>query len=96
MELGALVQQAENTDNSDLKDFSWLLSAGFNLDDRIKLKAQYGETEGDLSDNKLSQYTLGADYALGQQTRAYVYGTRQEFESDREYAVVGIGAEHRF
>lgn len=96
IELGALIQQAENADDSDLKDFTWLLSAGFNLDDRIKLRAQYGETEGDASDLKLRQYTLGADYALGQQTRTYVYGTRQEFESDREYAVVGIGAEHRF
>lgn len=96
LELGALIQQAENANDSDLKDLSWLLSAGFNLDERIKLKAQYGETEGDLSDEKLRQYSLGADYSLGQQTKVFVYGTRQEFESDREYAVVGIGAEHRF
>ena len=96
LELGVLLQEAENVDNSDLKDRSWLLSAGFSLDDAIKLKAQYGETDGRDSDIKARQYTLGADYSLGQQTRTYVYGTRMDIDGDRNFAVVGIGAEHRF
>ncbi|MCH8543486.1 MAG: porin [Alcanivorax sp.] len=96
LELGVLLQEARNVDDSDLKDRSWLLSAAFNLDDAIKLKAQYGETDGRDSDIKSRQYTLGADYSLGQQTRTYVYGTRMDIDGDRNFAVVGIGAEHRF
>ncbi|MDX5336668.1 MAG: porin [Marinobacter sp.] len=96
MEVGALVQESEDVNNSDLKDFSWMLSGSFNVSDALKIKAQYGVTDGDNADVDLQQATLGVDYRLGAQTRTYAYATRAELDGDRALAVVGIGAEHRF
>lgn len=96
LEVGLLVQQAEDANNSSNKNRSYLLSAGFELTDMVKLKAQYGETDFRAIDIRARQATIGADYMLGQQTKTYIYTTRQEVDGDRHFAVVGIGAEHRF
>lgn len=96
LDLGLLVQEAEDVNNSDSKDFSVLVSAGLGVSDALKLKAQYGITDGDTADIELHQMTLGADYKLGAQTKTYAYATRSEADSDRAFAVVGVGAEHRF
>ncbi|WP_162925798.1 porin [Isoalcanivorax indicus] len=96
LEIGVLLQQAEDVNDSDNKNRSYLLSAGFELTDMVKLKAQYGETDFRATDIKARQATIGADYMLGQQTKTYIYTTRQEVDGDRHFAVVGIGAEHRF
>ena len=97
LEVGVLLQQAEDVNDSDNKNRSYLLSAGFELTDMVKLKAQYGETDfRGMADFKARQATVGADYMLGQQTKTYIYTTRQEVDGDRHFAVVGIGAEHRF
>ncbi|MBZ2189850.1 porin [Alcanivorax sp. JB21] len=96
LEIGLLLQQAEDVSDSDNKNRSYMLSAGFELTDMIKLKAQYGETDFRATDIKARQATLGADYMLGQQTKTFIYTTRQEVDGDRHFAVVGIGAEHRF
>ena len=95
-EVGLLLQQAEDVNDSDNKNRSFLLSAGFELTDVVKLKAQYGETDFRATDVKARQATIGADYMLGQQTKTFIYTTRQEVDGDRHFAVVGIGAEHRF
>lgn len=98
LEVGLLLQQAEDNGSSD-KNRSYLLSAGFELSDMIKLKAQYGQTDFRLqgtSNFSARQATIGADYMLGQQTKTFIYTTRQEVDGDRHFAVVGIGAEHRF
>lgn len=98
LEVGLLLQQAEDNGSSD-KNRSYLLSAGFELSDMIKLKAQYGQTDfrqQGFSNFSARQATIGADYMLGQQTKTYIYTTRQEVDGDRHFAVVGIGAEHRF
>ena len=96
VELGLLVQQAEDRNDSDNKNRSYLLSAAVDLGDMVKLKAQYGETDFRQTDIRARQATIGADYRLGQQTKTYIYTTRQEVDGDRHFAVVGIGAEHRF
>ena len=48
------------------------------MDERVKLKAQYGQTKADVSDETLSLASLGADYRLSKQVTGYVYGTRAE------------------
>ena len=96
LQIGVLLQQAEDANDSDNKNRSYLLSAGFDLTDMVKLKAQYGETDFRNTDIKARQATIGADYMLGQQTKTFIYTTRQEVDGDRHFAVVGIGAEHRF
>ena len=100
IEVGVLLQQAESTQDiingNKEKERSWLVSAGLPLG-ALKLKAQYGETDPKEVDNaKLTQYSLGADYMLGKQTKAYLYGSHQEFDGDRTFAVAGVGMEHRF
>ena len=95
-QVGLLLQEAKDTKNSSLKDFTWILSAGFDMSENIKLKAQYGATDAKTADLKSEQATIGADYKLGAQTKTYAYATRFEIDGDRNSAVVGIGAEHRF
>lgn len=107
IEFGVLLQEAETREDVDVsggagtefdveKERTWMVSAGVPLG-ALKLKAQYGETDPEETDDaKVRQYSLGADYALGRQTKAYVYGSNQELDGDRSYAVAGIGMEHRF
>ena len=102
IEVGVMLQQAETRQrqaeigNRKEKEQSFLVSGAIPLG-LITLKAQYGETDTDIaSDAKVRHYTVGADYALGKQTKTYVYGTQRSTDGDRDYGVVGIGAEHRF
>ncbi|MED5432372.1 MAG: porin [Pseudomonadota bacterium] len=107
IEFGVLLQEAETREDVDVsggagtdfdveKERTWMVSAGIPLG-AVKLKAQYGETDPEETDDaKVRQYSLGADYALGRQTKAYAYGSNQDVDGDRRYAVAGIGLEHRF
>lgn len=105
LELGILYQMVEDVaDNSDLQDTTMALSAGFHLNDQIKLKAQYANTDGDQVDTDMTMTTLGADYKLGRQTTAYAYASRVEItdledigtSSDRLDQVWGLGVKHSF
>lgn len=96
IELGVLVQQAKDVTDSELKDQTMQISGAFALNDRFKIKAQVGETEGKDSDVKVRQTSLGADYMIGKQTRSYVYGTEQKFDGDRTFSAAGVGLEHKF
>ena len=80
----------------DGEDTSYVLSAGFKID-RIKLKAQYGMTEGDTNDEEVTQYSLGADYKLAKASKAYVYFSNLETDiADEETQTIGVGMEHKF
>lgn len=95
LELGALYQLAEETEG-DGEDTSYVLSGAFKID-RVKLKAQYGMTEADTTDEELTQYSLGADYKLAKASKAYVYFTNLEADlADTEEQTIGIGMEHKF
>lgn len=101
LELGLLLQEAEDVIDSNNKDTTFIISAGLGLSDAMKLKLQLGQTEGDASDLKKQQFSGGVDYKLGDQTKVYGYATRQEFDpsagsTTRSVAAVGVGAEHRF
>ncbi|MEQ1437756.1 porin [Fontimonas sp. SYSU GA230001] len=92
LELGVLVQTAEaveqdqtdgTTKFSDLKDTSWLLSAGYTMD-AWKFKGQYGQTEGDQTDKKRKSLSVGVDYKL---SKAFV--TQAYYNSYTDEAVGG-------
>jgi predicted porin len=94
-EVGALFQTAEETE-ADGEETSYILSGAFKID-RVKLKAQYGMTEGDVSDEEATQVSLGADYKLAKASKVYVYGTQLEFDlADEEETIIGLGMEHKF
>ena len=111
-EVGALVQKAEQVENDPiagekLKEQSYLLSAGFNID-RAKLKAQYGKTDLDSKDpdaDKIS-YTLsavGVDYKLAKASKVYAYYSKVEGDYSslpplESYSdtTISIGMEHKF
>ncbi|EKF76027.1 porin [Alcanivorax hongdengensis A-11-3] len=96
LELGALYQRSENAASGKGEDNSWLASAAWKIE-RIKLKAQYGETQGDQSDEKITLAALGADYQLAKTSRAYVYGSRTERDkADLTDTSVGVGLEYKF
>lgn len=96
-ELGALYQTVEdNVAGSNLKDDSVLLSGAWNID-RYKLKAQYGVSKGDVTDEEITLTALGLDYKLAKASRAYLYAANTERDqADIEDKRFGIGLEHRF
>jgi len=85
-EFGALYQNAQgiSVDNSvdypvagDAEENSWLVSAAYNIQ-ALKLKAQYGQTDGDQSDVKRSELALGIDYTVSKALMAQVYYIKYE------------------
>tara|TARA_Y100001934_G_scaffold258806_1_gene329365 strand:+ start:288 stop:1277 length:990 start_codon:yes stop_codon:yes gene_type:complete len=95
LELGLLYQLAEEVEG-DGEDSSIVASAAVKID-RVKLKAQYGMTDGDQSDEEVTQVSLGADYKLAKASKVYAYGTQLEFDlADTEETIFGIGMEHKF
>ena len=99
-ELGALFQVAEEVESvagmDKGEETSYVLSGAFKID-RVKLKAQYGMTEGDVSKEEATQVSLGADYKLAKASKVYVYGTQLDFDlADEEETIFGLGMEHKF
>lgn len=92
-EFGALYQIAEGIDQAggfinagDCEESSWLVSAAYKMDS-WKFKAQYGETEGDVSDITRSQLAFGADYKLSKAATVQLYYVTYE---DQDRIVNGI------
>lgn len=91
-EIGALYQMAEGIDQTggvlggDVEETSWLLSGAYSINS-WKLKAQYGQTDGDRTDVKRTQMAVGADYKLSKAATAQVYYVLYE---DQDRVVNGI------
>jgi len=95
-EVGALYQLADGIDQSgatngaengsDYEESSWLLSGAYKMGD-WKLKAQYGTTDGDVSDITRTQMAVGADYKLSKAATVQVYYVSFE---DEDRVVNGI------
>ncbi|MGP9832642.1 porin [Marinobacter sp. NSM] len=102
-ELGALFQQSENSDSAfdggDFEDTTYILSAAVKLD-RWKLKAQYGMTDMDASDDDLTLMAVGADYKVGKSSKMFGYFAKVEADKNTGLATddttFGIGFEHKF
>lgn len=95
-EVGALYQVADGIDQtgatngaengSDFEEDSWLLSGAYKMGD-WKLKAQYGTTDGDVSDITRTQMAVGADYKLSKAATVQLYYVTYE---DEDRVVNGI------
>ena len=63
----------------------------------MKLKAQYGLTKADLSDEELTLIGVGADYKLAKSSKVYAYFSQVEQDlGDQEDTTFGVGFEHKF
>ena len=62
-----------------------------------QVELKLGTTDGDQSDEEVTQVSLGADYKLASASKVYVYGTQLEFDlADEEETIIGLGMEHKF
>lgn len=104
IEIGALYQQSENSDSAvdggDFKDTTYILSGAINLD-RVKLKAQYGQTDLDFVDDKLKLMAVGADYKLAKASKVFAYYAKVESDASVDQgglddSTFGVGFEHKF
>ncbi|OJT01375.1 porin [Marinobacter nauticus] len=94
-EAGFLYQLAEGA-NNNMEDTSYLVSGAFKTGN-LKLKAQYGLTEGDLTDEERSLWALGADYKVGKNSKVYAFLTEVEEDlSEDKDTTFGIGFDHKF
>ncbi|HLV76475.1 MAG TPA: porin [Marinobacter sp.] len=99
-EIGALFQQSENADTAldggSFEDTTYVVNAAVKLD-RWKLKAQYGMTDMDTSDDDLTLMALGADYKIGKSSKVFGYFANVEEDTGtRDDTTFGIGFEHSF
>lgn len=98
-ELGALVQMSETSDEIagvSYEDTSYILSGAVKLA-RWKLKAQYGLTDLDQSDDELTLMAVGADYKMGDRSKVFGYYAAVEAdEGAQDDSTFGIGFEHKF
>jgi predicted porin len=104
-QLGALVEQAENTD-ADTKNDSWLASVKYALTDKWALKAQYGDAARDVINNNLltnvdaEQLSVGVDYSLSKNAMIFAYYTSENTETaaveTADDSWLGVGAELKF
>lgn len=94
-EVGAIFQMAEDTEG-DGEETSILVSGAFKMD-RVKLKLQYGMTEGDQSEEELTTLSFGADYKLAKASKVFAYYTVNEADlADTEETFLAVGMEHKF
>jgi predicted porin len=105
-EAGLLLQRAEDVaPNSSGQDDSWLVSGAYKLG-AVKLKAQYGSSEGDVSGRKGTLAALGVDYARAKQSVLYAYWSQIEVDDavfvtpaavgDVADSTFGVGVSHSF
>ena len=96
-ELGALLQQTKDVaPDSNAEDVSYLISGGW-LFGNYKLKAQYGLTKGDLSNEEGRLAALGFDYSLGTKTIAYTYISSLKIDDvDARDEAFSVGLSHSF
>ncbi|ARB45241.1 porin [Alloalcanivorax xenomutans] len=103
VELGALYQIAKEAEDltgaGKGEENSFLVSGAYKID-RWKLKAQYGLTEGDKSDDEATLMAVGADYKLAKASKVYAYFSQVSLEpdagEDRDDTTFGVGMEHKF
>lgn len=99
LELGFLYQTAEDGAQypTDVEDTTLVVSGGLKVGDKVKLKAQYGQTEGDVGGETGSSLAVGADYMLGKSTTLYALAGREELkEAEDDRGVVGVGLRQKF
>lgn len=86
--LGAIAHKQEKVD-SGVSDSGFTASAQYSIK-KWKLKAQFQTLEDDDS------FSVGADYALGKSTKAYLWYTDRALEQSEDKSWLAVGLEHKF
>ena len=98
LQLGVMYQQNEKNDGS-LDESGYFFSAAYKVDN-ITYKAQFGSIEDDMDGDEEDTLSLGADYKLAKNTKAFVFYTDNSDSSvdgsQSDETTFGIGLEHKF
>lgn len=96
VEVGFMYQMAEE-DVSAAEDTSMVLSGAFKSGD-LKVKLQYGQTEGELGagSNTVTMLALGADYMVGKATTIYGLFAQNEDDLVLDTQVLSFGVKQKF
>lgn len=96
-EAGVLLQQVSDVvSGSNLEDTSVLLS-GAVIAGRFKYKAQYGISEGNVSDENGTLTAFGVDYAFAKKSALYIYASSLSLDNaDLSDDAFGVGVVHSF
>lgn len=96
-EVGFLYQTGEGADTpaTGAEDTSMLLSGAFKTGS-WKFKAQFGQTEGEMSNDTDEVLAIGADYALGKATTVYGLVATAENDGGRDDTMFGLGLLQKF
>ena len=98
LKLGTMYQQ--NEDNQGTKDESgFFVSTAYKIG-KTTLKAQYGFIENDVDGDEEKTLSLGADYKISKNTKAYIFYTDNTDSKvdapDDDMNSFGVGMEHKF
>lgn len=91
--IGGMLQTQEKLSNGQELD-GIMLSAKYPLD-KITLKAQIQTAEVDGGDDK-SGFSVGADYKLSKQAKAFAFFTTFDMDSDADEDYLAVGLEYKF
>ncbi|MDG2017853.1 MAG: porin [Porticoccaceae bacterium] len=94
-QLGLMYQENDTTNES-----GYFASTAYKCDD-ITYKAQYGANENDTDSSEKTTLSLGADYKLANNTKAYAFYTDYDIpvnatQEDGPTETFGLGLEHKF
>lgn len=107
-EVGALYQTAEMQGNGIMPEQTGLLVSGALKFDKLKLKLQYGASEGEIGPvelGEITQLSAGVDYNWTQSTRLYALVGQYEYDvptnlftglKDADLTLVGVGMAYSF
>jgi predicted porin len=85
------------SNNSKREDHAYLLSGAVNVLPKVKLKAQYGISNGDFSDEKGTLAAFGVDYNFTPKTKVYsYYSTLNLDKADVTDKTLAVGLDHSF
>jgi len=99
--LGAMWQNAEEGDSAatgvKLDEDSWHVSAKWKVGNGYTLKAQYTESDDDVSDKDADMMSFGVDKKLGKKTKVFAfYTTLDQSTKTDDSDWIGVGLEHKF
>lgn len=107
VQLGALYERSSvDVGTEDLDSDAWLISAKYNANDKIALKAQYGDAGMDVINNAViadaggESLSLGVDYLLSKNTTLFGYYTQETADIESTEVAddkwIGVGMDFKF
>lgn len=98
-QLGALIQQSENSDGSGTDGVAYVLSGAMNITSQTKLKLQWASADEDSVEASPGSDLLvaGVDHKLAKTTKVYAYySDRSNDVEAEEFSTIGVGIQHNF